>query len=64
MFPPHFLWAIKNLVFLQVLLNEDRYGCNCDYMVTSEAHAWAITRDDYRNVVAVQFNGERSLSNA
>ena len=61
MFPPHFPWAIKkNLVFLQVLLNE----YNSDYMVTSEAHAWAIIRDDYMNVLAIQFNGERSLSNA
>ena len=64
MFPPHFLWAIKNLFFLQVLLNEDRYGCNSGYMVTSEANAWIIMRDDFRNVLAVQFNGERSLSNA
>jgi len=33
-------------------------------MVTSEAHSLAIMRDDYRNVLAIHFNGERSLSNA
>jgi hypothetical protein len=33
----------KNLVFLQVLLNEDRYGCNSDYMVTSEVNTQCET---------------------